>query len=350
MTSLGIPQIPAFDQDAAKHALLHQDQLTKPPKSLGRLEELAVFYAGARGCFPVPTPKHAFLPVFGADHGVTVEGVSAFPAHLTAPILQNVVNGGAAISVLGRQHQVDLLAVDVGLTGDLVGSPQSRIPALNAKVRRGTRNLRVEDAMTQGEAIRAIEVGIDVALQRVTGGVDIVGMGEVGIGNTTASAALIAAFTGEAPARVTGTGTGVTTDGLQKKITVVTDAIHRLGQRRDPLDVAAALGGLEILAMAGFLLKCASLRVPVVLDGVIASAAALLAQGLCPASTAFLIASHRSTEPGIVAAQQLLGLRPLFDLEMRLGEGTGAVIGIALVRSAVALANEMDSFASAGLL
>jgi nicotinate-nucleotide--dimethylbenzimidazole phosphoribosyltransferase len=349
MRYLSIPPIPAFDQVAANQALAHQARLTKPPKSLGRLEELAVFYAGVRGRFPVPSPKQAFLPIFGADHGVAVEGVSAFPAHLTTPILQNVVNGGAAISVLGRQHQVELLAVDVGLTGDLVCSPRSRLPLLNAKVRRGTRNLRVEDAMTEDEAIRAIDVGIDVATQRATRGVDVVGMGEVGIGNTTASAAMIAAFTGEAPERVTGTGTGVTADGLQHKIAVISDAIERLGERRSPLDIAAALGGFEILAMAGFLLKCASMRIPVVLDGVIASAAALLAQGLRPASTAFLVASHRSTEPGIVVAQQMLGLHPLIDLEMRLGEGTGAVIGITLLRSAVALANEMDSFASAGL-
>jgi nicotinate-nucleotide--dimethylbenzimidazole phosphoribosyltransferase len=349
MTELKLAPIPAFDQDAAKRALAHQDQLTKPPKSLGRLEELAVFYAGARGQFPVATPVRAFLPVFGADHGVAAENVSAFPAQMSTPIMQNVVNGGAAISVLARQYQVELMAVDVGLTGDLVSSARSRLPLLNAKVRRGTRNLRLEDAMTRDEAIRALDVGSEVAAARASCGIEVVGMGEVGIGNTTPSAALIAAFTGAPPAEVTGTGTGITAEGLKSKIAVVKDAIRRLGQRRDPLDIAAALGGLEILAMAGFLLKCASLRVPVVIDGVIASAAALVAEGLAPACTAYMVASHRSTEPGIMAAQKKLGLRPLIDLEMRLGEGTGAVIGISLLRSAVALANEMDTFASAGL-
>jgi len=348
MTNLQLPDVPDFDTRSAERAKAHQLQLTKPPGSLGRLEELAVFYAGARGTFPVPTPARAFLPVFGADHGVTAEQISAFPAQLTTPILQNVVNGGAAINVLARQHQVELLVVDVGITGELTDGLRSQTKLVKAKIRRGTRNLRVEDAMSESEAISAITAGMDTATH-MDPAVDVVAMGEVGIGNTTASAALIAAFTGEPAESVTGSGTGLDAVALLHKIAVVRDAVVRLEGESRPLRIAAALGGLEILAMAGFAVRCASQRIPILLDGVIASAAALVAQALCPGSTQYFVASHRSTEPGIVAAQRKLGLVPLFDLGMRLGEGTGAVLGISLLRSAVALANEMATFESAGL-
>ncbi len=350
MNSFTLPQPVPFDVDASKAAYDHQDQLTKPKGSLGRLEELAAFYAGVRGTFPVATPTAAFLPVFAADHGVAVDGVSAFPAHLTTPILQNVVDGGSAICVLARQFGVELLAVDVGMTGDLREAKGSAVSALTAKVRRGTRNLRVEDAMTAMEAEAALAVGLGIADARGRAGVDVAGIGEIGIGNTTAAAALIAAYTGKAPSEVTGRGTGITDAALSAKIHVVEAALWRIEGRRDPLDIACALGGLEILAMAGFMLGATTQRIPIVIDGVVAAAAALVAHALRPDVRHCCVAAHRSTEPGIVAALDHLKLRPLLDLGMRLGEGTGAVLGIALLRAAVAVSNEMATFQSAGMV
>jgi nicotinate-nucleotide--dimethylbenzimidazole phosphoribosyltransferase len=348
--ALSLPDIPGFDQTASARAEAHQQQLTKPPGSLGRLEGLATFYAGAKGMFPTPTPSNAFIPVIAADHGVAADGVSAFPAHLTTPILQNVVNGGAGICVLARQFDVELLAVDVGMTGDLVQAPQARVPSLTRKLRRGTRNLRVEDAMTADEARDALALGMEIAHDRARAGVDVVGIGEIGIGNTTSAAALIAAYTGLPARQVTGKGSGIDAAGLEHKIDVIETALERVADRRDPLEIACALGGLEILCMAGFVIGSVSERVPVVVDGVIAAAAMLVAQALRPGIERFCVASHRSTEPGMLAALEQLQLKPLLDLEMRLGEGTGAVIGIALLRAAVALSNEMATFASAGLV
>lgn len=344
-----LPPIPAFDNDASARARRHQAELTKPPGSLGRLEELSVFYAGAKGAFPVPTPKRCFIPVFGADHGVTAEGVSAFPAHLTTPILQNVVHGGAGICVLARQYDIELLAVDVGMTSDLVQSPAARVPALTHKIRRGTRNLKVEDAMTREEGEAALRLGVQIALAQAKAAVELVGVGEVGIGNTTASAALIAAFTGRSPEEVTGTGTGIDAAGRARKVAVVEQALARSRSKTSSFELACALGGLEILAMAGFMIGAASERIPVVLDGVIASAAAVVAHSLRPSVERYFVAAHRSTEPGMTAALEFLSLSPLIDLGMRLGEGTGSAIGISLVRTAVATCNEMATFASASL-
>lgn len=350
MHSLELPSIPSISSLVQEQALAHQDRLTKPPRSLGRLEELAVFYAGARGQFPVPTPRRAFLPVFAGDHGVTEEGISAFPATMTVPIMQNVVDGGAAVFALARHFDVSLLAVDVGMWGDLVDSPRAQIPAITRKVRRGTRNLRLESAMTTKEAEQALEVGLEVAHSRASTGVDVVGVGEVGIGNTTASSALIAAHTGCSAESVTGRGTGVDDQGYRRKIAVIEQAFGRLERGAGPWIIAEALGGLEILAMAGFIIGSASHRVPVVLDGLIACAAAVVAHSLCPGVERYCAASHCSTEPGVMVALEHLGLRPLFDLSMRLGEGTGSILGIVLLRSAVAIANEMATFESAGLL
>lgn len=350
MAHLTLPEIPPFDCAAKANADAHQNQLTKPPGSLGRLEALATFYSGARGAFPVATPRKAFIPVFAADHGVAAENVSAFPASLTTPILQNVVNGGAGICVLARQFDVELLAVDVGMTGDLVDSPKSQFPSLTSKLRRGTRNLRLEDAMTAAEAQGALTLGVNIALERANSGVEVVGIGEIGIGNTTSAAALIAALTGKPPMQVTGKGSGIDDASLAHKIRVIEDALARVVGRSDPFEIGRALGGLEILAMAGFVIGSASQRVPIVIDGVIASSATVVANALRPGVSAFCVASHRSTEPGIVAALDHLGLRPILDLEMRLGEGTGSAIGIGLLRAAVAISNEMATFASAGLV
>jgi nicotinate-nucleotide--dimethylbenzimidazole phosphoribosyltransferase len=253
------------------------------------------------------------------------------------------------VCVLARQFNVELLVIDVGMTGDLVETPRARVPMLTRKIRRGTRNLHVEDAMTAEEAKAALELGVEIALERARDGVEVVGVGEVGIGNTTPSAALIAAFTHQAAHAVTGRGTGISAEALEAKIALIDEALARIEGRTDPFEIARALGGLEILAMSGFMIGAASRRIPVVIDGVIAAAAAVVAAALRPGIQDFFIASHRSTEPGIIAALEHLKLRPLVELEMRLGEGTGSIIGIALLRAAVATANEMATFASAGL-
>jgi nicotinate-nucleotide--dimethylbenzimidazole phosphoribosyltransferase len=349
MNDLSLPEIPPFDAHAQAAAVKHQLELTKPPGSLGRLEGLASFYAGVKARFPVATPRRTLLPVIAADHGVAADGVSAFPPELTTPILQNVVHGGAAISVLARQFDVELLAIDVGASGDLTESALSRVPQLTHKLRRGTRNLRLEDAMTEPEARDALHFGTALAQSWAKAGVDIVGLGEIGIGNTTSAAALIAAYTDLPAAAVTGRGSGVDDAGLAHKIGVIESALLRIQRRRAPFEIAMALGGLEILCLAGVIIGSASERVPVVIDGVITAAAALVAQALRPGVEQFCVASHRSTEPGMVAALSQLRLLPLLDLEMRLGEGTGAVMAIALLRAAVALSNEMATFASAGL-
>jgi nicotinate-nucleotide--dimethylbenzimidazole phosphoribosyltransferase len=344
-----LPAIPPFSVECAERARRHQAQLTKPVGSLGRLEELAAFYAGSRGEFPIAVPVRLLVPVFGGDHGVTAEGVSAFPANLSTPILQNVADGGAAISVLARHFGIDVLAVDVGLDGQLLSSARAQVPMLERKVRRGSRNMLHENALTRREGEAALAVGIELARDRARNGLDVAGIGEVGIGNTTASAALIAAFSGRAAANVTGHGTGLDTVGLAHKIEVVEGAVRRVASHTSPLEVACALGGLEIMAMAGFIIGCASMRVPVVLDGVIAAAAALIAERLVPGVREHLVAAHRSSEPGLLVACEELALTPLLDLGMRLGEGTGSVLGLVLLRASVMVMNQMATFSSAKL-
>jgi nicotinate-nucleotide--dimethylbenzimidazole phosphoribosyltransferase len=338
------------DPEGAARA--HQRDLTKPLGSLGRLEELAVWYAGARGCFPCETPERASVAIFAADHGVVVEGVSAYGSQVTAAMVCNVMAGGAAINVLARRHAVDLTLVDVGVAGDLSAAPRAPvIPLLSAKVRSGTGNLRREPAMAPGEVERAMAVGGSVADRCIDAGALLLGTGEIGIGNTTSGAAIVAALTGAPVAQVVGRGTGLDEQGVKRKVAVIEEALARLPRtERDPREVLVQVGGLELAAIAGFVLRAAKRRVPVVLDGFLANASALVAASLEPQVTRFLVASHASAEPGAVLALEHLGLRPLLSLGMRLGEGTGAVLGIDLVRSAVALANEMATFATAGVV
>jgi nicotinate-nucleotide--dimethylbenzimidazole phosphoribosyltransferase len=339
-----------FDDEAAARARAHQLALTKPPGSLGRLEELGAFYAGARGGFPVTVPRRARMYVFAADHGVTAEGVSPYPSSVTAAMVANFVAGGAAISVLARANDVELFVVDVGVETPVAAPEGAAARLLSHVVRRGTRNLLREPAMTRAEAEAAVLVGARLAGDAAAAGSELLGAGEMGIGNTTAAAALVAALTGAPAEAVVGRGTGVDDAGLARKTEVVRAALalHR-PDRDDPLGVLAAVGGLEIAAMAGLMLGGAARRVPVVVDGFISTAAALVAVGLQPRVRDYLCFSHVSAERGHRVACEALDARPLLDLGMRLGEGTGAALAIDLVRAAVRLQAEMATFESAGV-
>jgi nicotinate-nucleotide--dimethylbenzimidazole phosphoribosyltransferase len=347
-----IRRIPPADEAARAAARAHQALLTKPIGSLGRLEEIAEWYAAARAVFPVEVPARSALALFLADHGVVVEGVSAYGSQVTAAMAANVMAGGAAVSILARRRGVDLVAVDVGIAGDTSAAPVApRVPLRRECVRRGTGNLRVEPAMDVEQARAAIEVGRRVASDVYGRGARIAGVGEIGIGNTTASSALVAVFAGASPEDVCGRGTGIDDATLARKIQVVRDALRlHAPDRARPIEALAAVGGLEIAALVGFLLEAGSLRLPVVLDGVVTDAAALVAQAIDERVTAHLLASHVSAERAAQIALDRLGLRPLMALDMRLGEGTGALLGLDLVAAALELQAGMSTFANAGVV
>jgi len=344
--------VPPFDERARGLAGAHQAKLTKPLGSLGRLEELASFYAGVRGAFPPPPIERAALAIFVADHGVVLEGVSAYGSQVTAAMTANVMAGGAAVNAIAEEARVDLLLTDVGIAGDLSAAPTAPMVALGrAKVRAGTSNLRREVSMLRRDAEAAMGVGAQVARDAVNQGALAIGLGEIGIGNTTSAAALTCAFTGSKAANVVGRGTGIGDDVLARKIAVVEEALelHR-PNTSDPVGVLAAIGGLEIAALVGCALEAARHRVPVVLDGFVTNAAALVAVRIDPNLRDYLLASHVSPEPGAGVALADLALRPLFDLGMRLGEGTGAALAIALLRTAVHTQLSMATFATAGIV
>ena len=328
------------------------NRLTKPVGSLGRLEELAAWYAGVRGRTPLAPVERCTLLLFAADHGVVAEGVSAYGSPVTAAMVANVMSGGAAINALARQAGATLALVDVGVAGDLSSVPtRPVVELLRRSVRAGTANLRREPAMERKEVDAALALGASVAAEAVTEGADVLLVGEIGIGNTTAAAALTSALAGVPAALVVGRGTGVGGDALARKIAVVEDALalHRPDSRR-PLDVLAAIGGLEIAALAGALLEGAHRRVPIILDGFVTNAAALVAAAIDPGVVPYLLASHGSPEPGARIALQHLGLVPLFDFAMRLGEGTGAALALPILRAAVDAHLSMATFATAGIV
>jgi nicotinate-nucleotide--dimethylbenzimidazole phosphoribosyltransferase len=304
------------------------------------------------GRFPCEVPEDARLAVFAADHGVVTEGVSAYSSQVTADMVCNIMAGGAAVNVLARRHRVTLALFDVGIAGDLSAAPRfPEVPLARVSVRPGTRNFRLAPAMTREDAERAMAVGERAADELVDQGAALLGTGEVGIGNTTSAAALVCAITGAAPTDLVGRGTGIDEATRARKIAVVQDALrlHR-PDPNDPVGLLAALGGLELAATVGFLLRSTARRVPVVLDGFLAAACALVARVVRPDIATCLIASHLSGERGSQATLEALGLEPLLSLGMRLGEGTGSVLGIDLVRSAVALQNGMATFATAAAL
>lgn len=319
------------------------DHLTKPLGSLGRLEEIAFWYARIHGSDRPPAPK-GFCAVFAADHGVTAAGVSAYPSSVTREMVLNFVRGGAAISVLSRTHGLDLKVVDVGVDGDLSGVEG----VTHRKVARGTRNFAVEPAMTPTDGIRAMEAGMEMANLAADSGATLLLTGEMGIGNTTASSALASALLRYPPEELTGLGTGLTPEGHRKKIQVIEGALSRYRPLlASPLDWLWAVGGLEIAALAGFIIGGAVRKIPVILDGFITGAAALVAVTVIPEVRPYLLASHMSLEPGHRRILEHLGLSPLLSLDLRLGEGSGAALAYPLVASAVELYNRMATFEEA---
>jgi nicotinate-nucleotide--dimethylbenzimidazole phosphoribosyltransferase len=344
-------RIPPLESSVEAAAEEHQARLTKPVGSLGRLEQIATWFAAATGVFPAPAPRSA-LALFIADHGVVVEGVSAYGSSVTAAMACNVMAGGAAASVLARLRGVDLVAVDVGIAGDTSAAPTAPLVALvPARIRAGTGNLRVEPAMLVEEARAALAVGRRIADGVHGRGARIAAVGEIGIGNTTSAAALTSVFTGAGPEQTCGLGTGIDRATWERKVQVVRDALALHAPRPDkPLETLAAVGGLEIAAIVGFLLRAAALRLPVVLDGFVTNAAALVARAMEAGVLPYLLASHVSSEPGAGIALEHLGLRPVLSLEMRLGEGTGALLALDVVGAAVTLQAEMSTFATAGVV
>jgi nicotinate-nucleotide--dimethylbenzimidazole phosphoribosyltransferase len=339
-----IARIPEPDLTAARETQARLDLKTKPPGSLGRLEGLACTLAAIRGTADLDLPPKAIV-VMAGDHGVAEEEVSAFPQEVTAQMVQNFARGGAAINVLARQAGARVLVVDMGVKSQL-HHPEVR----SVRIGPGTRNLARGPAMSRDEAVRALEAGIAVAEELAASGVELVGIGEMGIANTTSASALAAAFTGASPEEVTGRGTGIDGAGHRRKVEVVRQALAvNEHDPADALDTLARLGGFEIAGLAGVVLGCAARRVPVLVDGFIATAAALAAARNAPRAAYALIASHQSVEIGHRHLLAALGKRPLLDLDLRLGEGTGAAIAMHLVDAAVHVLREMATFASAGV-
>ena len=334
------------DGGAQAAARDRQAQLTKPPGSLGFLEDLSVRLAGIAGECPPPLPEPAAVAVFAADHGVHAQGVTPWPQEVTAQMVANFLANTAVVNVIAAQAGAEVCVVDVGVAADLPAAPG----LLPRKVRRGTADMTATPAMTREEALRAVETGIETARDLVTAGNQCLITGDMGIANTTASAALIAAFTGADPVEATGRGTGVDDATWAHKVDVVRRALDRhRPDPADPLGTLAAVGGLEHAALAGYLLGAAALRVPAVLDGVIACAAALAAAAFCPDAVSYMVAGHRSTEPGASRALAVLGLRPLLELDMRLGEGSGAVLALPIVQAAARVLRDVATFDSAGV-
>jgi len=331
------------DEAAGRRARERQDRLTKPQGSLGRLEDLACWFAARQGR-EMPAPLRPFIAVFAGDHGVCEEGVSAYPAVVTGEMVKNFARGGAAINVLARRCGARMVVVDVGVAADLSGVDG----IVHARVRRGTANLVGKPAMTRQECRQAMEVGRTQARRAARDGANLLIAGDMGIGNTTASACLICRLAGAEPEDVVGFGTGVDEATRTRKVAIVRRALARIEACADD-DVLAQVGGLEIAAMTGFYLEAADMGVPVLLDGFISAAAALAARAVHPRVVEWMLASHVSREAGHGLALASLGLEPLLDFGMRLGEGTGAALVVPLLQSAMALHNEMATFESAGV-
>jgi nicotinate-nucleotide--dimethylbenzimidazole phosphoribosyltransferase len=334
------------DAAAARAAAALHDQLTKPPGSLGLLEKAGIQLCAIAGCCPPPIPEPVTVAVFAADHGVVAEGVTAWPQEVTAQMVANFCAGGAAINVLARHIGAEVIVVDVGVATPI---PSAAPGLLRRAVRPGTDNIAVAAAMTQAEARRALDVGAGIASEAAGRGARMLVTGDMGIGNTTASAAVIAALTGLPATAVTGRGAGANDAVLAGKTAAVERALRRVPAQADPLRVLAELGGLEIAALAGFIVGGAASRLPVMVDGVIADAAATTAAALVPGAAGYLIAGHRSSEPGAAAALSHLGIEPLLDLQMRLGEGSGATLAVPLVQAAAKILAEMATFDAAGV-
>jgi len=340
-----IEMIKPVDERAMAEARARQNQLTKPRGSLGRLEELSVQLAGIQGK-AMPQIKNKAVIVMAGDHGVVAEKVGNWPQEVTAQMVYNFLSGGAGINVIARQVGARVVVVDMGVATELKPSPE----LLSRKLAPGTQNMARGPAMTEEQAVRSIETGIDIVATEVAKGLDIVGTGDMGIGNTTPSAAICSVVTGRPVAEVTGRGTGLTDEQLAHKVKVVEQAIRlNCPDPKQPLDVLTKVGGFEIGGLAGVMLGAAAHRIPVVIDGFISGAAALMATALVPHLKDYLLAAHLSAEVGHRAMLDYMGLKPLLNLEMRLGEGTGAALGIFLAETSARVLAEMSTFAEAGV-
>ncbi len=339
-------EIADVDHEAAKQARDRHDSLTKPIGSLGRLEELGIHLAAIMGACPPPRLDAPGVIVAAGDHGVVGQGVSPWPQEVTAAMVAGFCDGRAAVNAIARVVGARVTVLDVGVASEVPPHPRLR----RAKVRAGTDDLTRGAAMSRGEAASAVLAGAGLADELIAADVDLLVTGEMGIGNTTSAACLIAAFTGSGAQEVTGRGTGIDDATWEVKVKVVEAALdHHQPDAGDPLAVLAAVGGLEHAALVGLILAGAASRVPIVLDGVSTNAAALVARALAPRATDYLIAGHHSVEPGAAIALQSLGLEPLLDLSMRLGEGTGGLLAVPLVRAAAAALREMATFGEAGI-
>jgi len=337
--------IKPVDDNRAEAVQRRLDNKTKPPGSLGRLEELAKRVCLITGEDDPDVSKRAIF-VFAGDHGVTDEGVSAYPKVVTAQMVLNFIGGGAGVNVLARHVGADVIVADIGVDHEFTPVEGLRI----LKVARGTRNMAKGPAMTHEEAVRAVEVGIGLVNEFASKGYGLIGTGDMGIGNTTPSAAIASVFTGLPVELVTGYGTGITDAAFDNKVAVIKKAIEVNGpDPADALDVLAKVGGLEIAGIAGVVLGAAANRIPVVVDGFISTAGALVASELKPEAKGYIIAAHKSVEAGHTAMLDRLGHRPLVDLGMRLGEGTGAALAMGLVDAGVKVLKEMATFEQAGV-
>lgn len=322
------------------------DSLAKPVGALGRLEDLGVWLAACQGCCPPEPLRDVRVVVFAGDHGVAAHGVSAYPSAVTAAMVRLFHTGRAGVAVLARQHGIRLRVLDIAVADDLLGLPAE---VGQYKIRRSSEPIHLADALTMVQTRAAIRAGRAVAEQECAGGGQLLISGDMGIGNTTPAAALIAAVLGLPADEVTGRGTGIDDATLTHKRDLITQALSRLGERKDapldPVDLLAGLGSADIAAAAGFMARSAELRVPVLLDGVVSVAAAMMADLLAPGAARWFAAGHRSTEPAQSVALAKLGLEPLLDLGLRLGEGSGAVAAVPLARSAVLILREMAQLA-----
>jgi nicotinate-nucleotide--dimethylbenzimidazole phosphoribosyltransferase len=338
--------VQAPDADAESAARSRQDILTKPQGALGRLEDLSVWVSACQGVCPPRQFTRARVVVFAGDHGVAQAGVSAYPPEVTAQMVANIDAGGAAINVLAGTAGATVRVVDISVDCDEPLSEQIG----QYKVRRGSGNIAVEDAMTAEETVAAVTAGRRIADQEIDSGADLLIAGDMGIGNTTPTAALIAALTGQEPVALVGRGTGIDDAGWARKTAAVRDALYRArAATADPLALLRICGGADLAAMAGFCAQAAIRRTPVLLDGVVVTAAALVAERLAPGASRWWQAGHRSTEPAHTIALAHLGLEPIVDMRMRLGEGSGAAVALPLLRAAVATLSSMATFGEAAV-
>lgn len=339
-------RIEGIDKSLLSVAAERLDSLTKPQGSLGRLEEFAKQIVAITGERMPPLFGKKAIFTFAGDHGVVDEGVSLFPKEVTVQMVHNFLRGGAGINVLARHVGADVVVVDIGVDHDFDDAPG----LIRRKVIRGTKNMRKGAAMTRDEAVQTIEAGIALAREYADKGYGLFGTGDMGIGNTTPSSAIASVMTGTSPIEVTGKGTGISDESLDHKITVIKDAIAlNRPDPTDPIDVLAKVGGTEIGGIAGFILGASSLRIPVVVDGLISTAGAIIAWSIEPAARDYMFAAHNSVERGHSVMLKAMGLKPVLDMGLRLGEGTGAALAMSLIEAGLKIYREMATFDEAGV-